>query len=369
MAKAFGIVTSCSGRKVKGMTDYRPVGAFNFLGRFRVIDFAISNLSNSGIEDLQVFLSDNPRALANHVGDGRAHNLNAKRGGIEILFSEPNTLNPVYNTNVRAFMENLVAIKRKTQEYVVISSSSAVFTAHYDELLDAHAAEGNDVTLLYHKVTEADKKYGTCSLIDLDGDKVTGIRPNMLEESDANVFMDSYILKKDLLVELIEEATDISSKYTLADMINAKLGELKVVGVEHTGYYAPIIDLQAYYDANMALLDPKETAALFTEEWPIYTRMTDSWPTQFYEEADVTDSYVCNSGTINGKISGSVIGRGVHIAKGAEIKNCIILSYVEIGEGAYLENQIVDRYAKISAGVKLVAEADDPGYIRYRDKI
>ena len=369
MAKAFGIVTSCSDRKVKGMTDYRPVGAFNFLGRFRVIDFPVSNFSNSGIEDIQAILSSNPRALANHLGDGRAHNLNSKRGGIEILFSAPSQLNTIYNTNVAAFKENIVAIKRKTQEYVVIAPSSYVFIADYEELLAQHIASGADITMLYHATDKADERYNGCTLVDVADGKITGYATNMGDKAEANVFMDSYIMKKDLLVELVEAATEISSRYSLVDVIMAKLEDLDVAAAAHTGYFATIVDLKAYYECNLGLLNPAETAELFKPEWPIYTRMTDSWPTEFYAGADVKNSYVCNSGDISGKIEGSIVGRGVKVAKDAVIKNCIVLSYVEVGEGAYLENQVIDRYAKISAGVKIVGDAADPGYIRYRDTI
>ena len=367
MAKAFGIVTSSPQHKVEGMQDYRPIGAFSFLGRFRVIDFPISNLSNSGINNIQVYITKKPRSLVAHIGTGRHYNINSKRGKIQIIVPNEELVNPIYNTNINAFFSNIDYIRNQSREYVVIAPSCMIFTQNYDELLQQHAKSGADVTLLYHKVFDAKEGYTTCNTLELDGDKVTGITPNLGDEDNKDMFMESFIMKKDLLLELMEAARQTSSVYSLANIVNAKCGELDVRAVEHHGFFAPITDLATYYKANMDLIDFDEAASLFTEDWPIYTRTSDSCPTQFYAEAEVKNSLVANGGEIRGSIEDSVIGRNVTIGKGAVGKGCIISSHAVIGDNVVLQNQVVDKYAKIIHENKILAEPGQPGYIKRSD--
>ena len=148
MAKAFGIVTSSPQHKVEGMQNYRSIGAFSFLGRFRVIDFPISNLSNSGINNIQVYITKKPRSLVAHIGTGRHYNINSKRGKIQIVVPDEELVNPIYNTNINSFFSNIEYIRKQSQEYVVIAPSCMIFTQNYDELLQQHAKSGADITLL-----------------------------------------------------------------------------------------------------------------------------------------------------------------------------------------------------------------------------
>ena len=110
MAKAFGIITSSVEHKVDGLQDYRPIGGFTFLGRYRVIDFPISNLSNSGIINQQVYIASKPRSLVAHIGTGRHYNINSKRGRLQLLMPSEQKLNSIYNTNIQALYENLESL-------------------------------------------------------------------------------------------------------------------------------------------------------------------------------------------------------------------------------------------------------------------
>ena len=369
MAKAFGIITSSPEHKVDGMQDYRPIGAFSFLGRFRVIDFPISNFSNSGINNIQVYITKKPRSLVAHIGTGRHYNINSKRGRIQIIVPNEELVNSIYNTNINALFSNIDYIRRQSKEYVVIAPSCMVFAQNYDELLQQHVKSGADITLLYHKVFDAKEGYSTCNALTLDGDKVKAVTPNLGDEDNKDMFMESYVMKKDLLIDLMYAARETSSVYTLANIVNAKCGELDVRAVEHHGFFAPITSLETYYKANEALIDIDESATLFTSDWPIYTRTSDSCPTQFYDEAEVKNSLVSNGCEVHGTVEDSVIGRGVTIGKGAVVKGCIILAYAEIGENVVIQNQIVDKYAKIIHENKILAEPGTVGYIKHSDTL
>lgn len=132
---------------------------------------------------------------------------------------------------------------------------------------------------------------------------------------------------------------------------------------------AAITDFRSYYDANLALIDQKNAASLFYPSLPVYTITTDSCPAQFFEGASAKGSLVSNGCTIEGTIENSVLGRGIHVGKGAVIRNSVILSYAEIGENVRIENEVVDKWAKIIHAKEVAADPDHPGYVKRNDTL
>lgn len=371
MYKAFGIVNP-SGRRiwVDGLEDYRPIGAFSFMGRYRIIDFPISNLNNSGIDRIQIYLGANPRSLADHLGTGRQYNINSKRGNLQILYSTNTNEHNSYNTDIATYAENMEFIEGMHNPYVVIVPTYMVYTMDYSELITAHVESGADVSLLYHSVDTADTKYLACNTLTLNKQKgVTSITPNNGAHKNRHIFMDTYVMKTKLFKELVRKAQKISSMYTLADIINDECTEGDVRGYAHHGYFASITDFESYYEANMSLINYDCARDLFHSDWPIYTRTNDSCPTQYCVNADVKNSIVSNGCHIEGTIENSIIGRGVTIKKGATVRNSIVLADAIISEDTLIENQVIDKRARILKTKEIVSPADKPGYIRRADTV
>ncbi|MBQ9611210.1 MAG: glucose-1-phosphate adenylyltransferase subunit GlgD [Lachnospiraceae bacterium] len=372
--RAFGIVTAAPQYfHVEGLHDYRPIGAFSFLGRYRVVDFPISNMSNSGIDSIQVYIGGKPRSITEHLSGGRYFNINSKKGRLDLLFSREgartNNTNP-YDTDIEAFIENLGPIERAPQPYVIIVPSYMVYRQDYEALLNQHIESGADITLLYHRVDDAKEHFLNCNYLNLNRQKgVLSIERNLGNTKDKNIFMDTYVMKKELFIELIQEARKESSMFRLSQIISQKASELDIRGVAHKGYFASLTDLKSYFDASLELLDVKKAADLFDDKWTFYTRTTDSCPTQYFEGAKVRNSMISNGSMIEGTVENSIIGRGVTIHKGAVVRNCVVQAYSEIGENVHLENLVVDKWAKIGHAQEIVAEADNPGYIRKSDVI
>lgn len=369
MAKAFGIVTTSGTHiKVEGLQQYRSIGAFSFLGRYRVIDFPISNMSNSGMNRIQVYVRNKPRSLAEHLGTGRHYNINSKRGKLQLMFSQNSSENDVYNTDIASFAENLEFIERMHEQYVVIAPSYMVYAANYNDLLQTHIDSGADITLLYHAVDNAREAFLNCDILNLNKQKgVESIEKNRGSAKNRNIFMDTYIMKKELFIDLIKKARKISSMYTLPQIVHASAGELDIRGVAHKGYFASITDFKSYFDANISLINIKTAESLFNSEWPIYTRTNDSCPTQYFEGASIKNSVISNGCLIEGTVENCVIGRGCQIKPGAVVKNSVIMAHTVIGENAHLENQVVDKWAKIIHGNEVIADPETPGYIRRDD--
>ena len=371
MSKAFGIINFAGNDvQVNGMLDYRPIGAFSFLGRYRVIDFPISNMSNSGIDVMQVYVRRKPRSLVEHLGTGRHYNINSKRGKLNILFAETIEENNVYNTDIAAYIENFDCFDEIDSEYVVLAPSYMIYTADYNTFLQSHIESGADITLMYHSVDNAKDHFLNCHALDINKQKgVLSIEPNHGNTKSKNIFMDTYVMKKDLFIELIHKARKTSSVYTLLDIVNASCDELDIRGVSHKGYFAAISDFKSYYDSNLSLTDIKTAQNLFDPNWPIYTRTNDSCPTQYFETGNVKNSVVSNGCLIEGSLEHSVVGRGCIIKKGAVIKNCVVLSDAYIGENVHIENQVVDKHAKITHVKELTSSEDRPGYVRRNDTL
>lgn len=372
MAKAFGIVnTSGNHIWVEGMQDYRPIGAFSFLGRYRVIDFPMSNFSNSDIDRIHVLAGSKPRSLTEHLGSGRHYNINSKRGNVQILFAENHARNNIYNTDIAVFAENMAdSIKKMREPYVIIAPSHMVFKQNYKVMLESHIDSGADITLLYHSVDNANEAYLNCDYLTLNRQKgVSDLRKNRGDEAQRDIFMDTYIMKTELFIDLIEKAQTVSSMYTLPQIVSLSCEKLDVRGYAHEGYFAAITDLKSFYDANLALLDIEKAEKLINENWPIYTRTNDSCPTQYFEDADVKHSVVSNGCLIEGTIENSIIGRGCTIKKGVVIKNSVVLPDTRIEEGIHIENQVIDKHSKLIHCKELIATADAPGYVRRGDTL
>lgn len=371
MTKAFGIVnTSGNHIWVEGMQEYRPIGAFSFLGRYRVIDFAISNMTNSGIERIQVFVGNKPRSLTEHLGTGRQYNINSKTGKLQLLYADSYSKNDVYNTDIAAFYENLDSIEKMNEDYVIIAPSYMVYTMDYSEVLEQHVKSDADITLLYHTVDNANENYLNCDFVTLNRQKgVLSLQKNRGNEAKRNIFMDTYIMKKDLFIHLIKRAKALSSMYTLSQIVNILCDEVDVRGYAHNGFFASITDFKAFYNANLSLIHYTKAKELFHEDWPIYTRTNDSCPTRYLESADVKYSVVSNGCVIEGTIENSVIGRGCIIKPGVVIKNSVILPDTVIEEGIHIENYVVGKHSRLIHCTELIATPEEPGYVKRGDTL
>ena len=371
MNKAFGIINFAGNHiKVEGLQEYRPVGAFSFLGRYRIIDFPISNMSNSGIDNIQVYVRRKPRSLTEHLGTGRHYNINSKRGKLSIMYTEEIQPGSIYSTDIAAYIENMDCIERMHQPYVVIAPSYMIYTADYSEFIQAHIDSGADISMMYHAVDNAKDAFLSCDTLNINKQKgVLSIEPNRGNAKNRNIFMDTYVLSKELFLELVNKAHKTSSMYTFADIIDEECENLDIRAVPHKGYFAAITDFKSYYDANISLIDFKTAQNLFDDEWPIYTRTNDSCPTQYFDTADVKNSVVSNGCLIEGTIENSIIGRGCVIKKGAVIKNSVILPAATISEDVHIENHVVDKHAKVIHAKDLTADPEKPGYIRRGDTL
>ena len=371
--KALGIVTYNDSRVfVEGLQTQRPIASFNFLGRYRLIDVPVSNMTNSGIDDIQVYVNGNPRSLFDHVGDGRMYNINSKHGSLSIvpLYKTGGLVNGMYTSDIDSYFENIDKIEESGYEYVIIAPINTIYTANYSELLDKHVASGADISILYAKVNNAKEKYLSADTLTLNKQGgVSSIDMNLGKLKTRDLSLQTYIMKVETLVSLIHDARATSTMYWLKDILNDKAEELDIRGIKFTGKFYYIDSLKSYYEANLSILDVANMKDFSDASCPIYTLSSDSAPAIYLPGGSATGSFVSNGSQIAGEVLNSIIGRGVKIGKGAQVTKCIMMPDVEIGPNAILTGVVVDKHTKILHKKELAGDIDQPLYIGRREKI
>ena len=368
---ALGIINfEDSTATIDGLGDYRPVPAIAFLGRYRVIDFMLSNMTNSGINNVQVYCKEKPRNLMEHLGTGARYNINSKRGKLRLLYGEKSFSSPVYNHDVANFMLNMQYIEEDHNPYVVVAPSYFVYSLDFSEVLSTHVESGADVTVLYTSTNEAKTSFLGCDVLTMDkAKKVTAFDKNRGNTKTKNVSLEAYIMTKKLFVELVKKAAETSSLYWFKDILRDSVGELDIRGYGIKGFVACINSLAEYYRVSMLLRDRATAQGLFKPGWPIYTQTNDSSPTKYEAGSKCTGSVVANGSVIEGTVIDSVISRNVTVRKGAIVKNSILLPGAYIGEKAKLDHVVVDKYAIIHHIKELKGTDEQPVYVKRRDRI
>lgn len=369
MPSALGIVSyHDSSVYIKGMQKFRPVAAFSFLGRFRLIDIPLSNMTNSGMDRVQIYVNGNPRSLIEHVGRGRQYNINSKHGRVSLLPLYKPDGHGLYTPDIEAYHDNLHSIAADNNEYVIVAPINFVYRASYDQLLQTHIDSGADISILCQNVDNAKEQYVGCDVLTLNRQKgVQRIERNLGNVKYRTLSLQTYIMSKALFIECIETAREVSTMYWLKDIVNDFCLTKDVRALAHRGTFYCISDLQSYFQANLAFLDEKTIRDWSSSDWPIYTRTNDSSPTIYLNGGFAQDSLISNGCEIAGVIRHSIVGRSCKIGHDALIENCIICPGVTIGDGAVLKNMVVDKYSYIMKKKELSGTASDPLYIARRE--
>ena len=371
MSKVLGILNfEPSYVHVRGLEDFRPISATSILGRYRVIDFMLSNFTNSEIESIKVFIKNRPRSTVEHI-TRTSYNLNSKRGRIQLLHGDVDYKNnELFNVDIQAFKTYMEFIDVENPSYIVIAPSHFIYKQDFRELVDYHIKSKNDITVLYHSTTNADKRYLMTDLLTMDENKrITAFTKNRGKNKKAAVSLETYVMSTVTFKQLVEEAVATSSLYSLSDIVADCTRPMKVGAYLHHGFCACISTLKAYYDANMDIKTEKELLKLINDDWPIYTMTNDSCPTLYKKGAKVSGSLVANGCQIEGTVINSVIGRNVTVREGAVIKDSIILPDTLIDKDVKLECGVVDRLSIVTHIKELKGTPEEPIYIKRGDRI
>ena len=337
------------------ITEERPTVSIPYGGRYRLIDFALSNIVNARIQTVGLITPYRYRSIIDHIGAGKEWDLDRKDGGLYIL---PGTVYGFRENDGHFLFRDFLHNRRYFQtgaDYILACSGSLVCNIDYQPLIARHELSGAGVTLLYRKTEPGFTHKGYYLTFDEKG------RVSEIKRTDHGeyLFLDSFIINMALLQSLMKHYDNLG-QLDLMDVLALTTGEVPMEGYEFTGYIASMSGTAAYLRANLDLMDPKVRHELFDPERKILTKIHDTPPALYSPDSHVRSALVAAGSTIEGTVENSILFRSVRIEKGAVVKNSVIMDKCVIQAGAYLENVICDRSVTVTAGTRIQGTGESP---------
>lgn len=356
------IFSNMKDQVIRELTELRTMGSVPFGGRYRLIDFPLSNMANSGIGRVGVITKSNYRSLMDHVGSGKSWDLSRKSSGLVFLPPYGNG-NAVYQNRIGALSGIQEFLESSQEEYVFLSDCDVVVNLDIQEIVESHIAHSADITIVYHRgMLPQDIKGSTVLQVDGNG-RVHEILLHCKSEEPQCFSMGMYVMRRDFLLRLITDAQSRNLKDFEADLLQEGVSDLRIFGFEHSGFTGVIHSMGAYYQLNMKLLDPTVRQELFCDERPIYTKVRDNMPARYGIHASVHNSLVADGCVIEGEVENCILFRGVHIGRDARVHNSIIMQSSRIGPNSDLDYLIVDKNVEICADRRLMGFESYPVFI------
>ena len=346
------------------LTMKRTVASIPFFGRYRLIDFALSNMVNSDIVKVGVITKSNYQSLMDHVGSGKDWDLARHLGGLFILppfgATENNSL---YTTRFEALKNVTGFLNKSTEDYVVLSDSDMVCNIDFRPVVKEHSENNADVTLIYVR-KKKENVCGTGNEIFLtidDGGVVRDIAYSD-ERDEVDLYTNVLVVSRTTLLNLISEGASHGKKHFIEEVIQPLMKLGKVRAYKHDGYYEEMTSLQKYYDESMRLLDRDLRDEVFRKA-NVYTKVKDSTPTKYGDNAIVKNSLIADGCDIEGEVYDSIIFRGVKIGRGTVIKNCILMQNTLTGENVNMNCIISDKNVVVKDKRVLSGSENHPFFI------
>ncbi|MCX8129357.1 MAG: glucose-1-phosphate adenylyltransferase subunit GlgD [Clostridia bacterium] len=364
MKNTMGIIlTGGKNNRLKELSAKRSISAVPVGGKYRTIDFTLSNFVNSGVTNIGVLTQYSFRSLMDHLGSGKEWDLDRKNDG---LFIFPPYLsgddNGWYRGSADAMYNNLTFLRRSNEKYVIIAQGNCIYKMNFDDMLDFHINKNSDITVAYREMNNySDEEMSLLGLLKVDENKrIVDLQEKPRHPWTKTGSMGIYIINRELLIALLEESAAHGNYDFVKDILIKKLNELNLFGYEFKGYWRSLSTIQMYYKCNMELLNPETRRELFIDSGRIYTKVKDEPPAKYNDEAEVKNSIIADGCIIEGTVENSVLFRGVTVKRGAFIKDSIIMQGASIEEGAVLNYAILDKGVVMTEGKCLKGEPNWP---------
>lgn len=343
---------------IKSLTQNRPLASIPIGGRYRIIDFVLSNMVNSGIHKIGVFTQSKARSLVDHLGSGKSWDLDRKINGLFVFnFGVLNS----FLDDIEMFKNNMEYFYKCVQNKVILAPSYMVCNIDYKDAIKYHESHNGDITIIYKKIDNGTSNFLECDVLNIDeNNRVLSVGENIGIDNKNNISMEMFLMDKETLINLIHESVKSGECRNLKDAIYKKTSDLKIMAYEFKGYLQCVNSINTYYKANMDMLEMKITNELFFNKGLIYTKVKDEPPTKYAESSKVSNSLIANGCVIEGNVENCIIGRRVKIEKGAVVKNCIIMQNSEVKADAVLSHIIIDKNVSIGEKRELKGDKDFP---------
>ncbi len=330
---------------LKDMTKSSSMGAVPFGGRYRLIDFALSNLSNGGVGKVGVITKSNYYSLMTHIGNGKPWDLDRKKGGINILPPYVSPEAQIYKGRLEAVYGILEYLEESKEETVIVCDSDVVANVDIKELITYHNDKNADITIVTaHGKTPKGQKDIMNYAFAPDG-KITGVSFEPADDCDYS--LDIMVIGRELLIDIVKKET-AAGRVSLSHGVFENYNKYNIYGYKHEGYSKVIDSVESYFEANLDLLCRDVRNDVFDRNNPIYTNSRDDMPARYGLQSDVKNSIIADGCIIEGTVKNSVLFRGVKVEAGAVVENCVLMHGTEIGKDVKVKNVIANTFVNIA---------------------
>lgn len=359
LTDAMGLILADNRRiQLDALNRPRALAAVPFAGRFRVIDFTLSNMVNCGVRRIGVVALTRYKSLMDHIGTGSWWDLDRMRQGLYLI---PPYINPVTRAPDRTDAQGIIDfVEGGREDYVFISSSDYISNIRLLPLLERHIEAGADMSVYYAR----DGHIPRALSLAIEVDDRSLIRDLMVDyartTSDLNAF-GLLVISKSLLLQLLSEmmARGISD-FSILGLLQL-YERFRILAVEHPGLLFRIYDTASYFEASMRILEHEVRNQLFSVDRPIYTKVKNRAPCLIMPESGRVSNVLASDGcAIMGEVANSVLFRGCIIGRNARVTNSVLFQDVQISEGVTLDHVIVDKNSVIKMGGKLLGQVGYP---------
>lgn len=347
----------------------RLMASIPFAGRYRMVDFLLSSMVNCGIGNISIIVRSNYHSLMDHLGSGREWDLTRKNGGLSIFPPYSERTVKIYNGRVEALASILDFLKDQKEKYVFMSDANIAVNFDFSAMLNAHIANGADVTIAYKEmeIPTGMKNLDTVNAdlyytFNIEDGQVKDIRIRPQDDGVHNLSMNIYLIERELLIRLINDAFVRGYIYFERDILANHLDDLNIRAYKYDGYLAYICGMKSYFDENMKLLKDENLNALFSGN-PIYTKIRDDNPSRYITGAKASNVMAADGCVIEGEVENSVLFRGVKICKGAKVKNCVLMQDTIVEAGADVEYIITDKNVTVTSDKAIRGTDSFPVYV------
>ncbi len=373
MATAAGIIFSnLHDNNIAELTRLRTMASVPFGCRYRLIDFALSNMVNSGVTNVSVIAHNNYHSLMDHVGSGKDWDLARRSGGLRILppfitaSSKDDTL---FSTRLEALCSISDVIDHIKEDLVVMSDCDGICNIDLNAMIEEHVSSGAEMTFAVKRMALSNEKAKHETVVKADENGfITAITENPDgADGEQNVIINITIINTDVLSEKVHEARNKKLKNLYTDIVEDMMKAKRVKIYDYDGFYADITSMSDYYECNMSILEKENRDALFAVKGrPVLTKVRNSAPTKYAEGSKVVNSMIADGCIIEGTVENSMLFRGVTVGKGTVVKNCVLFQDVKTGENVFLNCVIADKNVSINDNVMLSGHRTVPFYIEKR---
>jgi len=347
-----------AGTRLTVLSEKRSKPAVPFAGKYKIIDFTLSNCVNSGIYDVAVLTQYRPHSLNTHIGIGKPWDLDRQRGGVHLRQPYQGSSADLdwYRGTADAVYRNLDFIQEQDPELVLILSGDHIYKMDYRSMLAYHREKGADLTVGVMDVPlEETDRFGIMTVN--RNMRITEFHEKPKERDKGTLAsMGIYVFSTDALIQRLAEGTPESPRIDFGkDVIPSMITLDKVYAYSFEGYWVDVGTIQSFWETNLALsgANGENALGLHDPDWIIHTRSEERPPVKLGPQAQVTNSLISNGCVIRGRVENSVLSPGVYVSPGAVVRESVIINDTWIGPGAIIDRVIIDENAVVGAGTKL----------------